>query len=93
MFRFIKKMYIGLLSISTFVNFSKSLHSNFKESIKYVTLNDHPCKARPTIVDINSNKTLFHPFTTSVNKCGELATLLMIHMLDFGFKIKQKILI
>ena len=86
-------MFIGLLSISTLVSFSRSLHSNYKESIRYVTLNDHPCKARPTLVDINSNKTLFHSFTTSVNKCGEFSTLLMIHMLDFVFQIKQNILI
>ena len=40
------------------------------EPIKFVSLNDDSCQARPTFVNINSDETLFHPFAVSVNKCG-----------------------
>ena len=35
-----------------------------------VSLNNQTCKARPTLVNINSDETLFYPFTVTVNKCG-----------------------
>ena len=35
-----------------------------------LTLNNRPCQARPTLVNINSDETLFYPFTESVDKCG-----------------------
>ena len=44
--------------------------SNSKGPIKCLTLNNQPCQARPTLVNINSDETLFYPFTVSVNKCG-----------------------
>ena len=31
-------------------------------------MNNQPCKARPTLADINYNETLFYLFTVSVNK-------------------------
>ena len=61
-------MFTGLLSVCTIKGFSGSLHSNYKEAIKCVYLNNQPCQARPTLVGINSNKNLFYPFTVSVNK-------------------------
>ena len=42
----------------------------FKGSIKCVFLNNRPCQARPTLVNINSNETFYYPFTLNVNKCG-----------------------
>ena len=54
MFKFIKKMYIGLLSSCTTVSFGKSLSSNFEERQKCVSLNNQPSQARPALVDINS---------------------------------------
>ena len=59
----IKKAFNELLSFCTHVIFSRSLHS--KESLK-----NHPCKARPTLVNKSSGKTLFHRFTISLNKFG-----------------------
>ena len=38
--------------------------------IKCVSLNDHPCQARLTLVNINSNETFSYPFTVIVKKCG-----------------------
>ena len=62
-------MFIGLLNTLT-TSFHESLASVSKGSIKCVSLNNRPCQARPTLVDINSNETPFYPFAASVNKCG-----------------------
>ena len=43
---------------------------NSKGYINYVSLNNRPCQTRLTLVDINSNETLFYPFTVIVNKSG-----------------------
>ena len=51
--------------------FHKLLASNFEGNLKYLSLNNRPCQARPTLLDISSNKTLFYPFTVSVNNCSE----------------------
>ena len=64
-------MFIGLVSVCKLISFSRSLHSNYKELIKCVTLNNQPCKARTEA--INSDESLFYPLTVSV-------TLLMIYM-------------
>ena len=74
-------MFIGLLSACTMRNFDKSLISYSKEPIKCVSLNNRLCQARPTLVDINSNKTLFIIFI--LISVVEVLTLLMIHMLEF----------
>ena len=67
---FIKKMFIGLLSVCRVVSFTGPLASNFKEPLKCVTFNNQQCQARPTVVDINFNEILFYSFTVSVNNCG-----------------------
>ena len=48
----------------------ESLASNSKRPIKFVSLNNQLCQARPTLVDINSKETLCYPYTVSVNNCG-----------------------
>ena len=70
MFAFIKKMFNELLSACATGSFGESLVPNLKRPIKCVQKKNHPCKARPTLVDINSYETLFYPFTVSVKKCG-----------------------
>ena len=59
---------IGLLSACTTVRFGQSLAANSGKNTKCVSRNNQRCKARPTLVDITSNKTLFYTFTVSVNK-------------------------
>ena len=59
MFGFIKKMFIGLSGTFMTISFGESLASNTKRCIKCVSLSNRPCEATPTLVDINSNKTLF----------------------------------
>ena len=70
-------MFIELLSTCTVGSIDASLDSNSKESIKCVSLNNEPCQARPTPVNINSNQVFFYyPFTVSVNKyCGSCNTI------------------
>ena len=70
MFGCIKKMFIGLLSIYTIRSFGESLVSNLKGPVKRVSLNNHPCQVRPTLLNMNSDETLFYPLTVSVKKCG-----------------------
>ena len=64
-------MFVGLLSVCTVERFSASLTFNYKETIKYVSLNNQPCQATPKLVDKNSDETLFYSFIVSVIKCGE----------------------
>ena len=46
MVEFIKKIFIGLLSVLTVRIFDESLVSNSKGPIKYVTLTNRPCQIR-----------------------------------------------
>ena len=62
------KTIIGLLSVWAIRNFGESLTSNSQGPIKCASLNNHLCKAKPTLVNLNSSETLFYPFTVSVNK-------------------------
>ena len=71
-----------LLSTCTVGSIDASLASNSKESIKCVSLNNEPCQARPTPVNINSNQVFYYQFTVSVIKyCGSCNTIL-IYMLE-----------
>ena len=63
-------MLTGLLSTCTTKSFCESLASNTEGRLKYISLNNRPSRTRLTLVDINSNNTLFYPFAVSVNKCG-----------------------
>ena len=75
-------MFIGLLSICTVVSFVRSLHSNYKEPIKCISLKNRPCQTRPTLADVNSNK-IFVINLLSVFICVvEVVTLLIICIID-----------
>ena len=63
-------MFTRLLSAYTIGSFGESLASKSERHIKYVSLNNGPYLARPKFVNMNSDKTLFYPFSVSVNKCG-----------------------
>ena len=68
-------------------NFSGSLSSNSKRPIQCVSLTNRSCEAKPTLVDINSNETLFYPCTVNVNKSGRRCnTVDDPHMLEFVFQ-------
>ena len=63
-------MFIRLLSVCAVESFGDLLVSNSKGPIKCLILNNRPCKARSTLVNINSDETIFYQFTVTVNKCG-----------------------
>ena len=44
-----------------------SLNAN---PLKCVSINNQECKVRPEIININSNKPLFYPYSIKVNKCS-----------------------
>ena len=50
--------------------FWRVISSLYENKIKCLTLNNWLCHARPRLVNINSDETLFYRFTVSVNKCG-----------------------
>ena len=60
MFSLIKQVFIVLL------NFSSSLARNQK---KYLLLNDEPCLARPTLIDLNPVEPKYYPFIITLDKC------------------------
>ena len=63
MFGFIKTIFIGLLSVCAIASFGESIVSNLKR----VSLENQASKARPTIVNKISDKTIFYLFTLSVS--------------------------
>ena len=58
-FRFVKKVFLGLLILSNFAN-----------ALDCVTVKNRKCKVRPEIISINSNNPMFYPFSIKVNKCS-----------------------
>ena len=62
MFRFIRQIFISALMY--FGNLSNV------NSLKCVSMRNQECKARPEIVDINSNNPIFYPFSIKVDKCN-----------------------
>ena len=60
-------MFIGLLSACKTASLDESLASNSEKFIKDISLNNRPCQARPTLVNINSNEPLYSPFTVSAH--------------------------
>ena len=62
MFKFIKQIIISALMY--FGNLSNV------NSLECVSIKNQECKARPEIVDINSNNSKFYPFSIKMNKCS-----------------------
>ena len=38
--------------------------------LKCVSMNNQECRARPEVININSNEPLFYPYSILVNKCS-----------------------
>ena len=58
MFEFIKKMFVVTMFL-----FSCS-------ALKCVSMNNHECRIRPEIININSKESIFYPYSIKVNKCS-----------------------
>ena len=61
MWRFIKKAFAV---ITTFFNLS------YVNSLECISMNNQECKARPNIINVNSNEPAFYPYSIKVNKCS-----------------------
>ena len=66
MFVFIKKIfYIGSLFLSNLASTT---------SLNCISMKNQECKVRPEIIDVNSNKPMFYPFSIKTNKCSARCT-------------------
>ena len=62
MFGFIKKVFfIGLTILSGFKN---------ENSLSCISMTNQACKARPEIINVNSNNPIFYPFSIKTSKCS-----------------------
>ena len=60
-FRFTKKcFFIGSLFLSNLVS---------TNSLSCISMNNQACKARPEIINVNSNNPVFYPFGIKTNNC------------------------
>ena len=76
MFRFFKKVFfVGLTILSSFTNVS---------SLKCISMNNQECKARPEIINVNSDESVFYPFSikTSNYRGSPYAAVHIISMID-----------
>ena len=62
MFVFIKKvLFVGLTILSSFTSVN---------SLSCFSMYNHGCKARPEIIDVNSNNPVFYLFIIKTSKCS-----------------------
>ena len=66
-FRFIKKVFFIGLTILPSVTKANPLNAN---KLSCISMNNSPCKARPEIIDVNSDNPVFYPFSIKTNKCS-----------------------
>ena len=62
MFKFVKQIFISEMML-----FSSVPSVN---SLECVSMNNQECKVRLDIVNINSNDSIFYPFSVNINKYG-----------------------
>ena len=61
-FGFVKKaFFIGLTILSSFTSVN---------SLSCISMNNQACKARPEIINVNSNNPVFYPFSVKTSKCS-----------------------
>ena len=61
MLEFIKKAFAVT---ATFFN------PSYKNSLEYVSMSNQECKARPKVIDVNSNEPVFYPYSIKKSKCS-----------------------
>ena len=59
---FIKQMYVVQVLVLVLLGFDGSLVA------KYISMNNQPCMARPTLIDMNSDELYYYPFIVSRNR-------------------------
>ena len=68
MFGFTKKVFFTGLTILSSVNLLTILLS--ATLLKCISMNNQECKVRSEIVNVNSNKPVFFPFSIKTSKCS-----------------------
>ena len=63
MFEFIKQIFI-----STMIFFGNLSNVN---TLECISMKNQECKVRSEIININSNNTIFYPFSIKTNKCSD----------------------
>lgn len=56
-----------------------------------VSLNNHSCTNRPTLIDLNPYEPYYYPFTISIKSVMEVLILLKIHLVQDVFRIKCRV--
>ena len=62
-FRFVKQTFISAMML-----FSYYLPS--ANSLSLISMSNQPCKARPEIINTNTNNPIFYPFSIKTSKCS-----------------------
>ena len=77
MFRLIKKVFfIGLTILSRFTIVNSS---------SCISVSNQACKTRPEIININSNNSIFYPFSIKQVNVVAIVIILMIRMRKYVF--------
>ena len=78
-FRFVKKVFfLGLTILSSFTNALNAI------PLSCISMKNQECKARPQVINTNSNNPIFYPFSIKINAVV-IAIILIIHMQKFLF--------
>ena len=78
MFRFVKQTFISAIMF-----FSYYLPST--TSLSCISVNNQPCKARPEIVNVNSNNPVFYPFSIKKINVVVIVIILILPTLKYLF--------
>ena len=62
MFGFMKKIFLTVL---LFVNLLSAT------SLSCISMNNHECKVRPEIINLNRDESVFYPFSIKTSKCND----------------------
>ena len=63
MFRFVKQIFVSEMMFFGCILLSVN-------SLECVSINNHECKVRPEIVNVNSKEPIFYPFSIRTSKCS-----------------------
>ena len=66
-FRFVKKVFFIGLTILSSLTKASSLNA---VSLSCITMNNQLCKPKPEIINVNSNNSMFYPFSIKTSKCS-----------------------
>ena len=76
MFRFGKQIFVSAIMF-----FGCNLFS--VNTLECISVKNQECKVRPTIMNVNSNESLFHPYNVLVDKCSGSCNNINVHILNY----------